>query len=194
MLSLDASLVGPSATQLMAKKNIGAPFLVHPAYACAMSPTVMQELFIKALLADPKRNATAAAVAAGYSARRARETAHELLDDPEVQLALHEKQMVALDGANVDPTYVIMGIRDTVERCRGMGKAFNPVSALKGFELLGRYLKLWTDRLELNDVGNLADRIRAAWKEESQPTQQNREPARDPQEAVIATSSSSKPN
>jgi hypothetical protein len=43
-----------------------------------------------------------------------------------------------------------------------MGKALNPVSAFKGFELLGRYLKLWTDKVELNDVGDLADRIRAA--------------------------------
>ena len=142
-----------------------------------MSLTVMQELFIKALLADPKRNATAAAVAAGYSPKRARITAHELMNNPEVQVALHEKQLAALDGANVDPTYVILGIRDTVERCRGMGKAFNPISALRGFELLGKYLKLWTDKVELNDVGDLADRIRAAWKEEPQSAQQNQETA-----------------
>lgn len=58
-----------------------------PVYSDAMSLTAMQELFIKALLADPKRNGTAAAVAAGYSPRRAKKTARELMDDPEVQLA-----------------------------------------------------------------------------------------------------------
>jgi hypothetical protein len=34
-----------------------------------------------------------------------------------------------------------MGIRDTIERCRGLGKAFNPITALRGFKLLGKYLK-----------------------------------------------------
>lgn len=159
-----------------------------------MSLTTMQELFVRALLSDPKRNATAAAVAAGYSPRRATKTARELLNDPEVQLALHEKEIAALEGANVDSSYVIMGIRDTVERCRGLGKAFNPVSALKGFELLGRYLKLWTDKLELNEVGDLADRIRAAWKEESQRPKQNIEPAEDTRGPVASPSPSSKPN
>ena len=159
-----------------------------------MSLTTLQELFVRALLADPKRNATAAAVAAGYSQKRAKKTARELLHDPDVQLALHEKQMAALGGANVDPSYVIMGIRDTVERCRGLGKAFNPISALRGFELLGKYLKLWTDKLEMNDVGDLADRIRATWKEESQPTQQNAESEESAQQPVASTAPSSKPN
>src|SRR5215471_11256310 len=109
-------------------------------------------------------------------------------------MALHEKQLAALEGANLDPTYVIMGIRDVIERCRGLGRAFNPVSALKGFELLGRYLKLWTDKVELNDAGDLADRIRAAWKEEPHPAQQNRETREDTQETAASASSSSKPN
>lgn len=44
--------------------------------------------------------------------------------------------------------YVLEGIRDTVERCRAEGEAFNPAQALKGFELLGKHLKLFTDKLE----------------------------------------------
>jgi len=63
---------------------------------------------------------------------------------------------------------VILGIRDTVERCRTLGKGFNPNAAFKGFELLGKYLKLWTDKVELNDVSDLAERIRQAWKEEAE--------------------------
>src|SRR6516225_8086142 len=62
-----------------------------------MSLTTLQELFVRALLSDPKRNATAAAVVAGYSPKRAEKTARELMDDPEVQLALHEKQLAALE-------------------------------------------------------------------------------------------------
>lgn len=135
-------------------------------YAVGMALTTKQELFMRALLADPKRNATAAAVAAGYSQDRAQKTANELLAHPEIQLALREKEMAALESAHVDPAYVIEGIRDTIERCRGLGKAFNPISALRGFELLGKYLKLWTDRVELNEVGDLADRIRQAFREE----------------------------
>jgi len=159
-----------------------------------MRLTTMQELFVRALLADPKRNTRAAVIRAGYSQRRARDTARELLANPEVQLAIHEKEIAALEAADVDAAYVIMGIRDVIERCRGLGRAFNPVSALKGFELIGRYLKLWTDKVELNDVGDLADRIRAAWKEEPQPAQQNRETVEDTQETAASTSLSSKPN
>jgi phage terminase small subunit len=159
-----------------------------------MPLTTMQELFVRALLADPKRNARAAVIRAGYSQRRARDTARELLANPEVQLAIHEKQIAALEAADVDATYVIMGIRDVIERCRGLGTAFNPVSALKGFELLGKYLKLWTDKVEMHDVGDLAERIRTAWKEESQRPQQNAETAEDAQEAVASTSPFLKPN
>jgi len=158
-----------------------------------MPLTTMQELFVRALLADPKRNTRAAVIRAGYSQRRARDTARELLANPEVQLAIHEKEIAALEAADVDAAYVIMGIRDVIERCR-LGKAFNPISALRGFELLGKFLKLWTDKVELNDAGDLADRIRAAWKEEPQPAQQNRETVEDTQETAASTSLSSKPN
>jgi hypothetical protein len=75
-----------------------------------------------------------------------------------------------------------------------LGKAFNPISALRGFELLGKFLKLWTDKVELNDAGDLADRIRAAWKEEPLLAQQNRETVEDTQETAASTSSSPKPN
>jgi phage terminase small subunit len=159
-----------------------------------MSLTTMQELFVLALLSDPKRNATTAAIRAGYSEKRARATARELLANPEVRLAIHKKEIAAFQAADVDAAYVIMGIRDTIERCRGLGKDFNPISALRGFELLGKYLKLWTDKVELNEVGDLADRIRAAWKEESQPAQQKAETGGDVQEAVAFSSPSSKPN
>ena len=109
-----------------------------------MSLTTMQELFVRALLADPRRNGTAAAVAAGYSPKRAKKTAG-LVDDPQVQPPLHAKQLAALGRASLDLTYVLMGIRNSVERYRGLGKVFNPVSAL------------------------------AAWKEEAQLPQQNSE-------------------
>jgi len=103
----------------------------------------------------------------GYGEKRARITAIELLKHPEVQLAIHSRQLAALEGSNVDASYVITGIRDTVERCRALGKSFNPNSALKGLELLGKALKLWSDRVELDNLADLAERIREAWKEES---------------------------
>ena len=133
-----------------------------------MALTILQENFVRALLADPKRNGTSAAIRAGYSEKRAKKTASELLANPEVQLAISEKQIAALDNAQVDANYVILGIRDTIQRCRVLGKGFNPNAAFKGFELLGKYLKLWTDKVELNDVSDLAERIRQAWKEEAE--------------------------
>jgi hypothetical protein len=36
-----------------------------------------------------------------------------------------------------------------VERCRGQKKEFQPFAALKGYELLGKHLKLFTDKAEI---------------------------------------------
>jgi hypothetical protein len=53
---------GPRQTSCYLSELVGrkivAPFLVHMAYAGAMSLTTMQELFVRTLLSDPKRNAT----------------------------------------------------------------------------------------------------------------------------------------
>jgi phage terminase small subunit len=54
-----------------------------------MSLTAMQELFVRALLSDPKRNATAAVISAGYSPKRAKITARELMKDPDVSCRVH---------------------------------------------------------------------------------------------------------
>jgi phage terminase small subunit len=47
-----------------------------------------QQAFIDAYLADPNRNARAAAIAAGYSKRSAHSTAYTLLRDPRVRRAI----------------------------------------------------------------------------------------------------------
>jgi hypothetical protein len=82
--------------------------------------------------------------------------------------------------------YVLQTIRDTIERCRGLWPvtdntgnpilvptnegekvvlcAFKPLAVLRGAELLGKHLKMWTDRVEAkHDVANgLAEQLRKA--------------------------------
>lgn len=132
-----------------------------------MALTLLQENFIAYYLADPKRCGKTAAIKAGYSEKRAAKAAWELMRNEEILIAIREKELAAAEAANVDVNYVLTRIRQIIERCTTLGKGFNPNAALKGLELLGRYHSMWKDRVEVDDVSDLAERIRQAWKEES---------------------------
>jgi phage terminase small subunit len=54
--------------------------------------------------------------------------------------------------------YVLQGIQDVTEATRKE----QPAVALKGYELLGKHLKLFTEKLELGADASLAEAISAA--------------------------------
>ena len=112
--------------------------------SAAMTPK--QEAFVREYLVD--LNATQAAIRAGYSKRTAHVIGHENLTKPEIAAAIETAMNERAKRTEITADYVLEGIRDTVERCRAEGEAFNPAQALKGFELLGKHLKLFTDKLE----------------------------------------------
>jgi phage terminase small subunit len=132
----------------------------------ALNP--QQELFAHEYVKD--YNATRAYVAAGYSENGAGQSAHVLLKNPEISelvKKLHEEKLLELAG---DKDYVLKTIVDTVERCRQIAPVvdrkgeqvlvetpagelvpafmFDSKGVMKGMELLAKYHKMLTDKIE----------------------------------------------
>lgn len=122
--------------------------------------TPKQEAFVREYLVD--LNATQAATRAGYSRRTAHAIGHENLTKPEIAAAIDAAMNERAKRTEITADYVLEGIRDTIERCRGEGEAFNAAQALKGFELLGKHLKLFTEKTEIaqadgTDIASFSD-------------------------------------
>lgn len=129
--------------------------------------TPKQQRFIDEYLID--LNATQAAIRAGYSAKTANEQGAQLLAklSTPIQAAMDKRSQ----ELQIDANYVLSTIVDTIERCKQArpvlgrdGKAvyvdtpdgdlvpaytFEANAVLKGAELLGKHLKLFTDKTEL---------------------------------------------
>lgn len=130
--------------------------------------TAKQELFVQEYLID--LNATQAAIRAGYSEKTAGQQGFELLKKPEIQSGINAAQQARAERTQINADYVLRTIHETVERCKqaapvldkqgkpvlvenGDGElvaayTFEPQAVLKGAELLGKHLKMFTDKVE----------------------------------------------
>jgi len=129
--------------------------------------TPKQQAFVREYLID--LNGTQAAMRAGYSARTANEQAARLLANASVSQAVQEAMDKRAERTELTADYVLSGIREVAERCmerapvmigRGDTRAqaiddegrhvwsFDATGANKAFELLGKHLKLFTDKVE----------------------------------------------
>ena len=130
--------------------------------------TAKQRLFVKEFLVD--LNATGAARRAGYSLKTAEAIGFENLRKPKIADALQEEMDKRAARAGINADYVFETIIDTIERCRqhkpvtlrngdpvlvetpdGVmtpAYTFDSSAVLKGCELLGKHLKLFTDKHE----------------------------------------------
>jgi phage terminase small subunit len=109
-------------------------------------------------------NGAQAAERAGYSPRSARVTASRLLSDANIQASIKAKLDEKAERNELTADEVINGIREAIRRCEGPGREFQPFAVLKGYELLGKHKKLWTDKIELTGDETLFERLAAGRK------------------------------
>jgi phage terminase small subunit len=110
--------------------------------------TNKQKLFVEAYLANP--NATDAARKAGYkgSDTTLAQVGAENLRKPYIAEAVEKR----VEAAIITADEVLKGIKAIAVTGE------KDADRLKGYELLGKYLKLFTDRSEITlDVSNLTD-------------------------------------
>jgi phage terminase small subunit len=100
--------------------------------------TTKQKLFVESYLADP--NATQAAIKAGYSKHTAKSQGQRLLTNVDIKQAVEkriEKAVMSADEVLTELANIAVGNYETY---RG--------DKLRALELVGKYHKLFTDKLE----------------------------------------------
>ncbi len=123
-----------------------------------MALTPKQEMFCREYIID--LNGTQAAIRAGYSEKTANEQSAQLLAKLSIKEYVQSLMDQRVQRVNIDADYVINGIKDLTERCiqaqpvvidgQPTGEyKFEANAALKGYELLGKHLKLFTDKTEI---------------------------------------------
>ena len=106
--------------------------------------TRKQQRFVAEYLVD--LNATQAAIRAGYARSGASVEGVRLLANAKVAAAVAAGQAKRAKRTEIDADYVLTAIKDTIEQYRGGGEGSNPNAVLKGAELLGRHLAMFTDK------------------------------------------------
>lgn len=132
-----------------------------------MPLTTKQQTFVAEYLKD--LNATQAAIRAGYSEKTASQIGEQNLRKLEIASAIQAAMNKRAERTQVDADYVLRTIVDTIERCKQAEPVrdregnetgeyrFEASAVLKGAELLGKHLKMFTDKTELTGAngGNL---------------------------------------
>lgn len=110
--------------------------------------TAKQERFVAEYLVDG--NATRAAIAGGYSERTAARIGSELLTKPNVKAALDAGRKRLAEKLELTAEKVLADIARVAQKAE-RAKKFG--EALKGHELLGKHLKLFTEKHEHGGIG-----------------------------------------
>lgn len=105
--------------------------------------TPKQALFCKEYLVD--LNATQAAIRAGYSKRTAQRIGSENLSKPLIAAEIQRLMDKRSEKVEISSDWVLKGIKDLTDK---LVDGEDPSKAYKGFELAGRHLKLFTDKIE----------------------------------------------
>lgn len=106
--------------------------------------TAKQEAFVREYLVD--LNATQAAIRAGYKKANANIVASQNLAKPYITERIQELMDKRSRKTEITADFVLETIRDTVAAAQNDNQHQH---VLKGCELLGKHLKLFTDKTEL---------------------------------------------
>lgn len=122
-------------------------------------PTEKQKRFADEYLID--LNAKQAAIRSGYSAKTAEVQGSRLLSNAKVQAYIAQKQKIIQETTNVTIEWVIGELVDTYEHCRQKIAVldhegnetgewrFEPASAVRTLELLGKHLGMFKEKIEV---------------------------------------------
>lgn len=128
-----------------------------------MALTPKQDRFIQEYLID--LNGTQAAIRAGYSAKTAQEQSSRLLSNAIIKQHIQDAMDKRSETLGIDAQYVLQTIKNTIERCSQAEQVkaadgtvsgeykFDSTAVLKGAELLGKHLKMFTDKSEVKHEG-----------------------------------------
>lgn len=107
--------------------------------------TSQQQLFVKEYLID--RNGKQAAIRAGYSEKTAEQYSYQLLQKPLVRDAVNKSVEKIARKVEISAEDVLQSIKEIRDDAKAADKYSE---ALKANELLGKHLKLFTDKVEVD--------------------------------------------
>jgi len=107
--------------------------------------TNKQEMFCKEYLID--LNATQAAIRAGYSKKTAKQMGTENLAKPVLAKYIQDSMDKRSEKVETDAEWVLKGIKDLTD---DLIQSDSPQHAYKGYELMGKHHKLFTDKFEID--------------------------------------------
>ncbi len=116
--------------------------------------TALRQAFVREFLISP--NGADAARKAGYKGKRLDQTAYELLRIPEVAEAIAAGQKEMAEKAQRTALDVLKDIQDVSREARDGGDL---KTALRGYELEGKHLGMFMEKLQLSGNLNLAAAI-----------------------------------
>ena len=110
--------------------------------------TEKQRLFILEYQKD--RNATQAAIRAGYSDKTAYSIGQELLNKPEIKQALEADFTARAERLTITADDVIRDLITIKDRCMN-SKPFDSRGAIKALELIGKNLGMFANKLQVEE-------------------------------------------
>ncbi|WP_337397235.1 terminase small subunit [Desulfovibrio sp.] len=120
--------------------------------------TDKQAAFVREYLVD--LNATQAAIRAGYSERTANAQAGRLLANVGIREAIEQAQAKRARRVEIKAEDVLRGVIEVTTQARESGDL---KTALKGYELQGKHLGMWTEKVKQEvsgpDGGPMASEI-----------------------------------
>ena len=126
------------------------PALKNPALAVAKKLNHRQKAFVLEYLKD--RNATEAAIRAGYSRKGANVTGSQLLAHPNIAAFVQQKTAKIARHAEVDAAFVIAELKRVAEQ-----DDVSSAVKVRALELLGKHLGLLDERVRVSTDGLTAE-------------------------------------